>query len=57
MRERQRRQAEAEGRPYVERVQELLAFDYRRNANWADVMRVHRARRGAESRRAETAAE
>jgi hypothetical protein len=55
MRERQRRRAEAEGRPYVEPLRELLVIANGRCPTWAEVMRAHRARRCAESRRAETA--
>jgi hypothetical protein len=51
MRERQRRRAEAEGRPYVEPVREPLVVE---NPNdWAEVMRACRARRAAQSQRAE----
>ena len=45
MRERQRRRAEAEGRPYVEPVQEPLVFANGSYPSWAEVMRAHRARR------------
>jgi len=55
MRERQRRRAEAEGRPYVEPLREPLVLANGRCPTWAEVLRAHRARRCAESRRAETA--
>jgi hypothetical protein len=54
MRERQRRRAEAEGIPYVEPVREPLVLANGRYPTWAEVMRAHRARRCAESQRAET---
>ena len=55
MRERQRRRAEAEGRPYVEPAREPLLIANGRCPAWAEIMRAHRASRMAESRRAETA--
>jgi hypothetical protein len=51
MRERQRWRAEAEGRPYVEPSREPLVVDDPND--WAAVMRACRARRAAESQRAE----
>jgi len=45
MRERQRRRAEAEGRPYVEPVREPLVNANGRCPTWAEVMRARRAHR------------
>jgi hypothetical protein len=57
MRERRRRRAEAEGRPHVEPLREPPVLANGSYPSWAEVMRAHRARRCAESRRAGTAAE
>jgi hypothetical protein len=53
MRERRRRRTEAEGRPYAEPLREPLVVDDPND--WAAVMRACRARRCAESHRAEMA--
>jgi hypothetical protein len=49
MRERRRRRAEAEGRPYVEPVRESLIIEQGNCPSWDQVMRAHRARRCANS--------
>jgi hypothetical protein len=51
MRERQRRRAEAEGRPYVERAP--LVLEQGKSNDWAAIMRACRNRRAAEAQRAE----
>src|SRR5258708_240081 len=53
LRERRRRRLEASGLPYVERPREPLVFEHGRCATCAEVLRAARARRHAESLRAE----
>ncbi len=53
LRERRRRRAEANGLPYVERPLEPLVFEHGRRPTCAEVLRAARARRHAESLRAE----
>jgi hypothetical protein len=53
LRERRRRRLEANGLPYVERPQEPLVFEHGKRPTCAEVLRAARARRHAESLRAE----
>jgi hypothetical protein len=53
LRERRRRRLEASGLPYVERPREPLVFEHGRPPTCAEVLRAARARRHAESLRAE----
>ena len=49
LRERQRRRAEAEGRPYEEPVRDPKLYENGRRPTWAEVLRSHRARRCADA--------
>lgn len=56
LRERRQRRADASGLPYEEfRREPILDEHGRRPATWAEVLRLHRARRCAEVQRAEKA--
>jgi hypothetical protein len=53
LRERRRRRFEASGMPYEERAPEPLLYEHGKQVTWAEILRSARARRHAESLRAD----